>query len=67
MPLGRKDLQLAEEAAAAYEVELRTAPTLVAAFEDALADATLSRLDWSAVAEVTRERSGAAPLPPQSE
>ena len=65
MSLGRKDLRLAEEAAEAHGVELASMPALVDAFEAAMADRTLSDLDWSAVAEVTRERSGATALPPQ--
>ena len=59
LPLGRKDLRLAEEAAAAHGVELPTAPSLVDVFEAALASDALAGLDWAAVAEITRERSGA--------
>ncbi len=54
MDLGLKDLGLAEELAAAGGVTLPTAPVLRDRFERALADPTLSDLDWSAVAEVTR-------------
>ncbi|MGY1814779.1 NAD(P)-dependent oxidoreductase [Blastococcus sp. SYSU D00820] len=67
VPLGRKDLRLAQEAAAAHGVELATAPVLVDAFESALADQTLAGLDWAAVAEITRARSGAPALPPQQQ
>lgn len=56
MPLGLKDLGLAEELAAEQGVELPTAPILRDRFERALADAELADLDWSAVAEVTRRR-----------
>lgn len=56
MPLGLKDLGLAEELAAEQDVELPTAPILRDRFERALADSELADLDWSAVAEVTRRR-----------
>ncbi|MGY6497933.1 MAG: NAD(P)-dependent oxidoreductase [Microcella sp.] len=56
MPLGLKDLGLAEELAAEEGVVLPTAPILRDRFEQALADATLADLDWSAVAEVTRRQ-----------
>jgi len=56
MPLGLKDLGLAEELAAEKNVTLPTAPILRDRFEQALADAALAELDWSAVAEVTRRR-----------
>ncbi|RZT57392.1 3-hydroxyisobutyrate dehydrogenase-like beta-hydroxyacid dehydrogenase [Microcella alkaliphila] len=56
MPLGLKDLGLAEDLAAEKSVELPTAPTLRDRFERALADRELADLDWSAVAEVTRRR-----------
>lgn len=56
MPLGLKDLGLAEEIAAEAGVTLPTAPVLRERFETALADAELAELDWSAVAEVTRRR-----------
>lgn len=62
MTLGRKDLRLAQEAAQAHGVQLDTMPTLVEAFETALADADLAELDWAALAEVTRSRSGAPTL-----
>lgn len=56
MPLGLKDLGLAEELADEAGIELPTAPLLRDRFERALADAQLAELDWSAVAEVTRRR-----------
>lgn len=52
--LGRKDLQLAEDVAAASGVKLATMPALISVFERALADAELSNGDWGAIAEVTR-------------
>lgn len=58
MSLGLKDLGLAEAAAAERGVALPIAPVLHELFEAALADAALSELDWSAVAEITRRRSG---------
>lgn len=58
MSLGLKDLGLAEAAAAERGVSLPIAPVLHELFEAALADAELSGLDWSAVAEITRRRSG---------
>lgn len=58
MSLGLKDLSLAEAAAAERGVSLPIAPVLHELFEAALADTELSTLDWSAVAEVTRARSG---------
>lgn len=58
MSLGLKDLGLAEAAAAERGVSLPIAPVLHELFEAALADAELSELDWSAVAEITRRRSG---------
>ncbi|MBX9472618.1 NAD(P)-dependent oxidoreductase [Microcella sp.] len=58
MSLGLKDLGLAETAAAERGVSLPLAPVLHELFEVALGDAELSALDWSAVAEVTRRRSG---------
>jgi len=58
MALGLKDLGLAEAAAAERGVALPIAPVLHELFEAALADSELSELDWSAVAEITRRRSG---------
>lgn len=54
MPLGLKDLGLAEDLAAEGGVALPTAPVLRDRFERALANPQLADLDWSAVAEVTR-------------
>ncbi|CAN5329765.1 NAD(P)-dependent oxidoreductase [soil metagenome] len=54
MPLGLKDLGLAETLAAEGGVTLPSAPVLRERFETALADPALAELDWSAVAEVTR-------------
>lgn len=54
MPLGLKDLGLAQALAAESGVELPTAPVLRERFTTALADPSLAELDWSAVAEVTR-------------
>jgi 3-hydroxyisobutyrate dehydrogenase-like beta-hydroxyacid dehydrogenase len=56
MPLGLKDLGLAEDLAAEGGVTLPSAPVLRDRFETALADPDLAELDWSAVAEVTRGR-----------
>lgn len=56
MALGLKDLTLVEDAAAELGVSLPVAPVLHELFEAALADAELSQLDWSAVAEITRRR-----------
>jgi 3-hydroxyisobutyrate dehydrogenase-like beta-hydroxyacid dehydrogenase len=52
--LGLKDLGLAEQAAADTGTALPTSSTLRSLFESALTDEDLSKLDWSAVAEVTR-------------
>lgn len=56
MPLGLKDLTLAEGAAAELNAALPTAGVLHEIFEDALADSDLASLDWSGMAEVTRRR-----------
>ncbi|UYN82663.1 MAG: NAD(P)-dependent oxidoreductase [Microcella sp.] len=61
MSLGLKDLGLAEQAAADRGVSLPIAPVLHELFEAAAADPELRELDWSAVAEVTRRRSGLTP------
>lgn len=58
MALGLEDLGLAEGTAADLGVELPIAPVLHELFEAALADPELRDLDWSAVAEITRRRSG---------
>jgi 3-hydroxyisobutyrate dehydrogenase-like beta-hydroxyacid dehydrogenase len=52
--LGRKDLALAEEVAAAGGVRPATMPALISVFDRALADPELKDYDWSAIAEVTR-------------
>lgn len=54
MSLGRKDLGLAEEVAAAGGVKPATLPALKAVFDRALADDDLKDADWGAIAEVTR-------------
>jgi 3-hydroxyisobutyrate dehydrogenase-like beta-hydroxyacid dehydrogenase len=56
MELGRKDLTLAERAAAEVGVELPTAPVLHELFDAAVADDELRGYDWAALAEVTRRR-----------
>ncbi len=56
MPLGLKDLGLAEDLAAEGGIALPTAPVLRDRFEKALADPQLADLDWSAVAEITRQQ-----------
>ncbi|GAB2756826.1 NAD(P)-dependent oxidoreductase [Sinomonas soli] len=58
LPLGLKDLSLAEQAAQAEGVVLPTAPVLRRMFEAAVADPSLAGLDWAAVAEVTRAMAG---------
>jgi len=54
MPLGMKDLRLAEMVAEETGVVLPTAAALHRVFEIALADPSLAKLDWGAAAEVTR-------------
>jgi 3-hydroxyisobutyrate dehydrogenase-like beta-hydroxyacid dehydrogenase len=54
MELGRKDLKLAEDVAAAGNVRLASMPALTEVFERALADPELAGSDWAAIAEVTR-------------
>jgi len=54
MELGRKDLKLAEEVAAAGNVRLASMPALTEVFERALADPELAESDWAGIAEVTR-------------
>lgn len=58
MALGLKDLGLATAAAARSGAQLPFAPVLRELFEAALDDPALAELDWSAVAEITRARSG---------
>ena len=55
--LGLKDLSLAEQAAAANSTVLATAPVLRDIFERTLSDPSLASLDWSAIAEITRQLS----------
>lgn len=57
MELGRKDLTLAERAAAEVGVELPTAPVLHELFDAAMADEELRTYDWGGLAEVTRRRA----------
>lgn len=54
MPLGLKDLSLAEGLAAEADLTLPTMAVLRERFEKAMADPELAQSDWSAVAEVTR-------------
>ena len=54
MPLGLKDLSLAEGLAAEAGLTLPTTAVLRERFESAMADPHLAESDWSAVAEVTR-------------
>ena len=64
LPLGLKDLGLAEDLAAEGGVTLPTAPVIRERFDRALADPTLADLDWSAIAEVTRRpNNGETPRP----
>ncbi len=56
MPLGLKDLKLAEGLAAENDVVLPTASILHTVFDTALADEKLAELDWAAMAEVTRQQ-----------
>jgi len=54
LPLGLKDLGLAERAAAEYGAALPSAPVLRESFVRALERADLADFDWSAIAEVIR-------------
>lgn len=56
MPLGLKDLKLAEDLAGQGGVTLPTAEVLHRLLDIALADSELAQLDWSALAEVTRQQ-----------
>lgn len=58
IPLGLKDLGLAEQLAAEGGVDAPMAAVLRARFEAALGDPELEGLDWAAVAEVSRRRAG---------
>lgn len=55
MPLGLKDLSLAEGLATEAGLTLPTTAVLRERFESAMADPQLAESDWSAVAEVTRQ------------
>lgn len=55
MTLGAKDLGLAESIAAEAGIHLPTAPVLRRAFDTALASDDLRDVDWSGMAQVTRE------------
>jgi 3-hydroxyisobutyrate dehydrogenase-like beta-hydroxyacid dehydrogenase len=56
MALGSKDLGLAEAIAAEAGIELPTAPALRRMFDAALASDDLKDVDWSGVAEITRQQ-----------
>jgi 3-hydroxyisobutyrate dehydrogenase-like beta-hydroxyacid dehydrogenase len=54
--LGLKDVKLVEDAAADLDLKLPVASVLRGLFESALEDPELRDLDWSAIAELTRQR-----------
>lgn len=54
--LGLKDVRLVEDAASEFNLKLPVAPVLRGLFEQALVDPDLSELDWSSIAEITRQR-----------
>ena len=54
--LGLKDVKLVEDAASEFNLKLPVAPVLRGLFEQALADPDLAELDWSSIAEITRQR-----------
>lgn len=54
--LGLKDLNLARSAAQEFRAALPTASILTDIFEQTLQDEELARLDWSAMAEITRRQ-----------
>lgn len=56
MTLGLKDVKLVEDAAAELGLTLPVATVLHDLFEQALNDPELKDLDWSAVAELTRQK-----------
>ena len=56
MALGLKDVKLVEDAAADLGLKLPVAGVLHELFEKALDDSELKDLDWSAVAELTRQK-----------
>jgi 3-hydroxyisobutyrate dehydrogenase-like beta-hydroxyacid dehydrogenase len=55
MTLGSKDLRLAETIATDAGIALPSAPVLRTIFDAALASEDLQHLDWSAMAEITRQ------------
>lgn len=56
MELGLKDVKLVEDAASDLGLKLPVATVMHELFEKALVDPELNQLDWSAVAELTRQR-----------
>jgi 3-hydroxyisobutyrate dehydrogenase-like beta-hydroxyacid dehydrogenase len=56
MELGLKDVKLIEDAATQLGLALPVAPVLKNQFEAALLDPELKDLDWSAIAELTRQK-----------
>ncbi len=54
--LGLKDVKLVEDAAEELDLKLPVAKVLKGLFESALLDPELRDLDWSAIAELTRQR-----------
>lgn len=54
--LGLKDMKLIEDAASDMDLKLPVSGVLRGLFEKALDDAELRDLDWSAIAELTRQR-----------
>jgi len=56
MALGLKDVKLVEDAAATLGLTLPVATVLHQLFQQALDDPELNELDWSAVAELTRQK-----------
>ena len=56
MDLGLKDVKLIEDAATQLGLALPVAPVLKNQFEAALKDPELKDLDWSAIAELTRQK-----------
>ncbi|MCX6486338.1 MAG: NAD(P)-dependent oxidoreductase [Rhodoluna sp.] len=56
MELALKDVKLVEDAAADLGLKLPVATVLHSLFDQALADPELKDLDWSAVAELTRQK-----------
>lgn len=56
MALGLKDVSLIEDAAAGLGLKLPVAEVLHSLFEQALGDPDVKDLDWSAIAELTRQK-----------